>query len=72
MAIGISGLGYQGAGALDVERALRRIAGVYLVYVDPDTEMAYVQYDPSKVLPDDLAAAVHASGFGVESSVHLG
>ena len=52
-----------GGGALIVERALARTAGVIYVYVNPATEMAYVEYDSAQVDPGRLANAVERAGF---------
>ncbi len=46
-----------------VEKALVRIDGVELAAVNLATEVATVTYDPARVTPDDLAAAVHAAGY---------
>ncbi len=56
-------LGYGGSGALAVERALTLLKGVVNVYVNPATEIAYVQYDPSMLHPSDLVRAVEKAGF---------
>ncbi|MBI2939228.1 MAG: heavy-metal-associated domain-containing protein [Chloroflexi bacterium] len=61
----IEGLGCGGGGALTVERALTRTAGVARTYVSPATEMAYVEYDPTTTSPDRLVAAVEGVGFRV-------
>lgn len=52
-----------GGGVLIVERALARTAGVVYVYVNPATEMAYVEYDPVQVDPGRLAQVVEHAGF---------
>ncbi|MEW6636515.1 MAG: heavy metal-associated domain-containing protein [Actinomycetota bacterium] len=59
----IYGLGCGGGGALTAERALSKVPGVAQAYVNPATEMAYVEYDPSVTDPDRLAAAVERVGF---------
>ena len=59
----IIGLGCGGGGALSVERALARLAGVRRAYVNPATETAYVEYDPAVAREGDLVAAVARSGF---------
>lgn len=58
----ILGLSCGGGGALGLERALLRVPGVLRVYVNPATEMAYVEYDPARVAPGELAAAVARTG----------
>ena len=52
-----------GGGVLIVERALARTSGVVYVYVNPATEMAYVEYDPALSDPNRLIAAVKHAGF---------
>lgn len=52
-----------GGGALSVERALARIAGVQRVYVNPVTEMAYVDYNPGVTTVAELVAAVEHCGY---------
>lgn len=52
-----------GGGMLIVERALARTPGVVHVYVNPATEMAYIEYDPALCDPNRLSGAVEHSGF---------
>lgn len=52
-----------GGGALTVERALARTTGVVHAYVNPATEMAYVEYEPTQIDPEHLAAEVEHAGF---------
>jgi len=59
----IDGLGCWGGGALIVERAVARAPGVVRVYVNPATEMAYIEYDAATTDPRRLAAAVERAGF---------
>lgn len=59
----ILGLGAAGGGALVVERALARERGVVRAYVSPETEMAYVQYDPTVITPDGLIVTIERTGF---------
>ena len=54
-----------GGGVLIIERALARTPGVVYVYVNPATEMAYVEYDPALVDPDRLMKVVEHAGFRV-------
>ena len=61
--LAIYGLGCGGGGALTVERALARLKGVRSAYVNPATEIAYVDYDAAVVSPADLARAVEDAGF---------
>jgi copper chaperone CopZ len=48
-----------------IERALTRTPGVVYVYVNPATEMAYVEYDPALADPNRLIQAVEHAGFHV-------
>jgi copper chaperone CopZ len=59
----IEDLSCGGGGVLIVERALARTAGVVHVYVNPATEMAYVEYDPAQVDADRLMKVVEHAGF---------
>ncbi len=52
-----------GGGSLLVERALARTPGVVYAYVNPATEMAYVEYNPAQAAPDRLIAVVEYAGF---------
>jgi len=52
-----------GGGVLIIERALARTPGVVYAYVNPATEMAYVEYDPALVDPNRLTRAVEHAGF---------
>ena len=58
----IQGLGCGGGGALSAERALSRLQGVRRAYVNPATEMAYVEFDPVTVAPSDLVRAIETVG----------
>jgi P-type Cu+ transporter len=51
-------------GALILERSLQHVPGVGQVYVNPATEMAYVEYDPSVCDAPDLVHAIEKTGFG--------
>ena len=46
-----------------VERILRDTPGVLDVYVNPVTEMAYVEYDPTDTEPDALFRVLGRAGF---------
>jgi Cu+-exporting ATPase len=59
----IYGLACGGGGALAVERALARTPGVLRAYVNPLTEVAYVEYDALQMSPAHLIAAVERAGF---------
>ena len=56
-------LGCGGAGARIVERELAAMDGVVRVYVNPATETAYVDYDPSVTDPWRLASAIEQAGY---------
>ncbi|HEX2911011.1 MAG TPA: heavy metal-associated domain-containing protein [Chloroflexia bacterium] len=62
----ISGLSCGGGGTLIVERALLKVPGVLRAYVNPCTEMAYVEFDPTLCNPYLLMAAVKKAGFKAE------
>jgi len=59
----IDDLSCGGRGALIVERALARTPGVVYVYINPATEMAYIEYDPALSDPDRLVKVVEHAGF---------
>lgn len=53
-----------GGDAQTVERELARQPGVVRVYVNPLTEMAYVEYDASRCSLADLTATIRRAGYG--------
>ncbi len=59
----IYGLTCQGSGSIVIEQALLQVTGVRNAYVNPVTEMAYVEFDPSRCNPEQLAAVIEQSGF---------
>jgi copper chaperone CopZ len=59
----IIGLGGGGGGSLAIERELRRIPGVLWAYVNPLTEMAYVEYTPEIVHLPEIARTVEGLGY---------
>lgn len=59
----IYGLGCGGGGSLTVERALVKIPGIVRTYVNPATEMAYVEYDPTRTDPRQWIEPVERVGF---------
>lgn len=67
----ISDLSCGGGGALIVERALANVSGVAHVYVNPATEMAYIEYDPALVDTRRLAETVKQAGFGAGQPIRL-
>lgn len=60
----IYNLGCGGSGSLVVERALTRLPGVRYVYLNPATEMAYIEFDPEQCAAAQLEAVIAAEGFG--------
>ncbi len=48
---------------LGVERLLRGEFGVREVIVNPETEMAYVEYDPLRTVPEVLLGRLHRAGY---------
>jgi cation transport ATPase len=61
--LGVTGLTPGAGDALKVELALEQIPGVVHAYVNPVTEMAYIEYDPEQASEDLLAAAIESAGF---------
>jgi len=61
-------LGCGGGGALTIERQLSHMPGVMHVYVNPLTEMAYIEYDPTRCSPAELTAAIRRAGYGGEGT----
>ncbi|MDE3074307.1 MAG: heavy-metal-associated domain-containing protein [Chloroflexota bacterium] len=59
----VYGLSCGGGGALTAERALIRLAGVLRAYVNPATEMAYVEYDPAVCDVAALQNTLQSRGF---------
>lgn len=62
--IPVYNLSCAGGGALTVEQALRRAPGVAHAYVNPATEMAYVDYDPALVNSQQLRNVIDDVGYG--------
>lgn len=52
-----------GSEALIVERALLKVAGIMDAYVNPATEIAYVEPDPAQTGVAQLITAIEHSGF---------
>lgn len=61
----IDGLACGGGGALTVEREIERLEGVRRVYVNAATEMAYVEFDTTRIDRSALVEAIENAGFGV-------
>ena len=61
--IAIFGLGCGGGGSLTVERALTKLPGVVRAYVNPVTEMAYIEFNPTECSSDQLVNAIRRTGF---------
>lgn len=61
--IPVYGLGCGGAGATTVERELTATDGVLPVYVNPATETAYIDYDPTETDVWVLARAIEHAGY---------
>ena len=61
----ICGLDADGGGAETVERALEGVPGVIRAYTNPDTEMAYVEYDPIQVGLRELKGAIESVGYSM-------
>ena len=59
----ISGLACGGGGVISIEQTLQALTGVIRTYVNPATEMAYVEYWPTEVTTDQLATAIEELGY---------
>jgi cation transport ATPase len=60
----IYNLGCGGGEAVGIEQALAQAPGVVYAYVNPLTEMAYVEFDPTRTTFIQLAAVIERSGYG--------
>lgn len=67
--IPVYGLGCGGGGAATIERALTRLPGVLRAYVNPATEVAYVDYDPAATDPPQLVRIIARAGYRAGSAV---
>lgn len=54
---------------LTVERILSDVAGVVTALVNPVSEMAYIEYDPTLTNPDALFAVLKRAGFAPRDQV---
>lgn len=52
-----------GGGTATIERQLASAPGVLRVYVNPATEMAYIDYDPARTDPWRLARVIEQAGY---------
>lgn len=52
-----------GGDRIAAERVLLRSAGVQTAYVNPATEMAYVEFDPALTSPQALFEVIKQAGF---------
>lgn len=60
----LQSLGCGSTGRPVIERGLRELPGVIEAWVNPMTEMAYVEFDPAQCCEEDVSAAVRATGYG--------
>jgi cation transport ATPase len=60
----IYNLGCGGGEARAIEHGLTQAPGVVYVYVNPLTEMAYVEFDPTRTPFSQLAAVIERMGYG--------
>lgn len=70
LALPIVGLSCGGGGALSIERVIKRLPGVTTVYVNPMTDIAYVDYVPAQVSPVQIARAIRELGYGTVIAGH--
>ncbi len=67
----IVGLGCGGGGASTVERVLRQTPGVVRAYVNPATEMVYVEYDAARTDQSALERVINSLGNRVVATGRL-
>jgi copper chaperone CopZ len=65
LVVPIADFGCAASGALILERALERVPGVAYVYVNPATEMAYLDIDPEQCDRATIDRAIATAGFHV-------
>jgi cation transport ATPase len=70
LTIPIHGLSCGGGGALSAERALTHTPGVRRAYVNPLTEMAYIEFDPAVTGEARLVAAIEGVGLQAGPATH--
>ena len=61
--IALLNLGCGGGGSLAIERALSKVPGVREAYVNPATEVAYIEFDPSRCDQDVLVGTIQRLGY---------
>ena len=59
------------AESVAVEHLLRAVRGVAQVFVNPVTEMAYVEYDTDRCDEDSLRSALETAGYAVTAVQRL-
>lgn len=64
VSIPIRNLSCGGGGSLLLERALSKVPGVSSSYVNPGTEIAYIEFDPHVVSIEALVRKIRLAGFG--------
>lgn len=62
-ALPVSNLGCAGGATGTIERLLREVPGVTRVYVNPVTEMVYVEYDGERCNERQLIAVLERAGY---------
>ncbi len=65
LTVAVDGLNAAPRLAERVAQALEGTPGVVCVYINPDTEMAYVEYRQSEVTPGKLLAVIEAHGLAI-------
>ena len=66
----VYGLGYGVSGALAAESAISPVVGVIRVYVNAETETAYLEYDLHSFKFDQLVVAVEQAGYRLGAVRH--
>ena len=66
----VYGLGFGGSGTIDLERVIAEVSGVTRVYVNPSTEIAYLEYELERFELDQLMAAVERVGYQLGAVRH--
>lgn len=70
VALPLYNLGCAGGGATTIERILRPVPGVMRSYVNPVTEMAYVEYDRERCDERQLTLELERAGYGGAVAQH--